>query len=139
MWHSDEYEYRYAAKDKWPASVNNGSKNWRGTDGEYRLRVGDFCYVIIGQIVNRQLNVIRYQPTAYIVVNSPVETPSLAAAVRTDWSGLNAEQHERSLIEDVEDSSERGFTSSAVVRLRLYYPAAAARVPVKDNADADMP
>jgi hypothetical protein len=91
MWHSDEYDPRYADKGKQPPGVNKGHRDDRRTVLEYRVRVGDLCYVAIGQIVNRRFNVVRYQPSACIVINSPVESPSLTAAVRTDWGGLTAE------------------------------------------------
>jgi len=52
MWHSDEYESRYSDKDKQPPEVNGGRGEGRRTvDGEYRVPVGDLCYVAIGQIV----------------------------------------------------------------------------------------
>ena len=78
------------------------------------------------------MNVVRYQPTACIVINSPVETPALAAAVRNDWGGLTAEQHERSLIDDSKNPSEYAI-AAALARLRFYYPEAAARIVPKDQ------
>lgn len=120
MWHSDEYDPRHP--DKKPSRVNTRDDNLKGryVRGEgYRIRVGDLCYVAIGQIVNRRLNVVRYQPTACVVVNSPVETPTLAAAVRKDWSGLTADEHERSLMQDAQDSTT---VEGAFMRLRFYYP-----------------
>jgi len=66
------------------------------------------------------------------VINSPVETPALAEAVRTDWGGLTAEQHEQSLIEDAKDRSEHA-SAAALARLRFYYPQAAARIVPKDE------
>jgi len=41
----------------------------------YTVKVGDVCYAIIGQIVNRSLMAVRYQPSAGLVINSPIEMP----------------------------------------------------------------
>jgi hypothetical protein len=87
----------------------------------YTVRVGDLCYVAIGQIVNRNLSALRYQPSACLIINSPVATPSLAGSVRKDWGSSNAVQHKQSLIRDASaptDDADPG----ALVRLWLYYP-----------------
>jgi len=116
---------------KQPPNVNQRREAiQRGIVSEYKVRVGDLCFVIIGQIANRRMNVIRYQPTACIVINSPVETPSLAHAVKADWGGLTVQHHEASLIEDSKDSSEYAV-AAALIRLRFYYPEAAARLDLK--------
>jgi hypothetical protein len=78
------------------------------------------CYVAIGQIVNRQLNAVRYQPSACLVINSPVETPSLAEAVRKDWSGLTPEAHRLSLTQDALDPWPYA-APAALKRLCFYY------------------
>jgi hypothetical protein len=93
-WHSDEFDPRYRAAGRRPARVNQEKEESIG--GEYTLRVGDLCFVAIGQIVNRRLWVLRYQPSACLVINSPVQTPELACAVRKDWAGLTPEQHRQS-------------------------------------------
>jgi hypothetical protein len=122
MWHSDEYEPRVAG-EKAPG-VNTGDDGERFVaDGEYRVRVGDLCFVAIGQIVNREFFAVRYQPTACMVINSPVETPALAAAVRADWASLTAEEHERSLLQDAREEPQS--SQDALKRLRFYYPQAA--------------
>jgi predicted nuclease with RNAse H fold len=122
MWHSDEYVHRYADPKKQPAKVNTRKEVIiEGVKPKYTIRVGDLCYVAVGQIVNCGLNVLRYQPTACIVINSPVETPSLAAAVRKDWSGLTADQHKQSLIQDA-NSKYPFVTPAAIRRLLFYFP-----------------
>jgi len=132
MWHSDEYEYRFPDEARQPVDVNRrgGLDSIRMTIGEYPVRVGDLCYVVIGQIVNRRMNVVRYRPSACIVINSPIETPSLAAAVRADWRELTTEQHERSLIDDTEYKGPfaKYAIAAALARLRYYYAATAARI-----------
>lgn len=59
---------------------------------DYSVTVGDVCFVAVGQIVGRAYLAIRYQPTAIIVINSPVEEKALAEAVRDIWSSTNAAQ-----------------------------------------------
>lgn len=51
----------------------------------YTLKVGDVCFVAIGQIVGRPYQAVRYQPTAIIVINSPVENQVLRERVRVLW------------------------------------------------------
>jgi hypothetical protein len=68
-----------------------GFQKGRGIADEW-VKVGDVCFVIIGQIVGRAYLALRYQPTALIVVNSPVEEKALAKAVRDIWSSTNATQ-----------------------------------------------
>jgi hypothetical protein len=129
VWHSDEYYPRYGDPAKQPPGVNTGlekaihaalDKGVRGSE-KYVIRVGDLCYVAVGQIVNRSLSAVRYQPTACIVLNSPVETPALAAAARRDWSGLTLEQHRQSLALDALDKYPYA-SAEAVKRLLFYYP-----------------
>src|SRR5260370_34615705 len=91
IWHSDEYSSRHREAGRQPAGVNTRDRE-RSID-RYTLRVGDLCYGAIGQIVNRHLSALRYQPTLCPGINSPVETSGLADAVRKDWTGLTAEQH----------------------------------------------
>jgi hypothetical protein len=59
---------------------------------DYSVTVGDVCFVIIGQIVGRAYMAVRYQPTAIIVINSPVQEKGLAKTVREIWSSTNAAQ-----------------------------------------------
>src|SRR5208283_1720947 len=68
------------------------------------------------------LDAVRYQPTACLVVNSPIEYPSLARATRADWSGLTAEQHDQSLQADLSAFSVYGRPSEAIQRLLFFYP-----------------
>jgi hypothetical protein len=126
MWHSDEYDPRYSDPTKKPGGVNTDLKNYEGFEkqgfgSKYTFRVGDLCLVAIGQIVNRGLWAVRSQPTACTVINSPVQTPSLAAAVKKDWTGLTVEQHKQSLSQDAL-SKYPYATSRALERLLFYYP-----------------
>ena len=102
---------------------------------KYTLKIGDVCFVAIGQIVGRDYEAVRYQPTACIVVNSVTHDAQLRDAVRTLWSSDNAEQ---TLFDSLlRDYSTEGVVNgrsldgwdigsslqvSAALRLVYYYP-----------------
>ena len=103
----------------------------RKFQGRYTVKVGDVCFVLIGQIVNRQLLAVRYQASAGLVVNSPIETPELAEKVRNDWGKGNVEMLKASLLADIRTGNQpkevgqivysTGDVNSALRRLRLYF------------------
>jgi len=132
MYFSDEYDPRTPhwwndeerKKGPWPME--------RSFDGRYTVRVGDVCYVLIGQIVNRRLLAVRYQPSGGLVVNSPIEAPVLIGKVRNDWGNADAEMLKASLLEDIHATNQpkrigpadytRRFVNPALERLRFYFP-----------------
>jgi hypothetical protein len=132
---ADEYDAR---RETWPrirCSADIYCENTRSFDKPYTVKVGDVCFVLIGQIVNRLLNAVRYQPTAIMMVNSPTESPELAKWVRADWGGIDDEGVKNSLLgdlhttklEDVSDAETESqllerIHSGALVRLRFYFP-----------------
>jgi hypothetical protein len=67
----------------------------------YTLKVGDVCYVLIGQIVHRDLAAVRPVPTGLLVVNSPIEVPELRDLVKSDWGSGDAETVKASLLADI--------------------------------------
>lgn len=71
----------------WRHSDDFGSER---TASSYTVKIGDVCFVAIGQIVGRKYSAVRYQPSACIVINSPVEDPKLARAVREIWAGSDS-------------------------------------------------
>jgi hypothetical protein len=92
---------------------------------------------LVGQIVSRRLRAIRYQPTAGLVVNSPLEAPSLVERVKRDWAGLSMLDHEQSLLADLHASNHDSIARDAFVRLRFYYPATYATLTGTDAARRD--
>ena len=103
--------------------------NWRNFQGRYTVKVGDICYVLIGQIVSRHLLAVRYQPSAGLVVNSPIETPALAEKVRRDWGDVDEEMLKASLLADIRVKNDQKGSyqvlyaiNPALQRLRLYFP-----------------
>jgi len=89
--------------------------------GSYTVRVADICYVLIGQIVNRPLQAIRYQPTAMMVVNSPLEAPTLITQVQRDWGRVGESGLRESLLSDLRGHFDVLY-NPALARLRLYFP-----------------
>ena len=90
--------------------------------GGYVVKIGDVCFVLIGQIVNRSLLAVRYQPSGGMVVNSPIESPDLVVEVRRDWCALTQQQHLESLMTDLENADGAWDGTPALVRIRYYYP-----------------
>src|SRR5215471_14806767 len=88
---------------------------------QYTLKVGDIFYSLIGQIVKRSLSAVRYEPTALLIVNSPVQTPGLAAKVKADWGGATATDLRESLLADLHGPYDSLY-EPALVRLRIYFP-----------------
>ncbi len=116
---SDEYDPKTHPKKQEPHSRNTLEKNF---DGGYTVKIGDVCYALIGQIVNRNLFPVRYQPTAGLVINSPIEAPTLIERVKKDWGGLDVAAHKASLIADAQSGDHVWAFGPALVRLRFYYP-----------------
>lgn len=100
--------------------------------GDYTVKVGDLCYVLVGQIVNRRLVAVRYQPTMLVYVSSPIHSPVLAERTRNDWSHLTREGFKASLLADLHDTGRTWLNYPALERLRFYYPDTYATLSGKD-------
>lgn len=88
----------------------------------YTVTVGDVCYALVGQIPNRSLMPIRYQPTAGLVVNSPVKSKFLAQQVRKDWGGVTDKELLQSSLIDAATEDQLSHFNGALRRLRFYFP-----------------
>lgn len=97
----------------------------------YTLRVGDVCFGLIGQIVNRRLLVLQNVPSGFLVVNSPIEASVLIENVKNDWGNGDAETLKASLLADVDVADPKQFNeimhvefvvNPALQRLRAYFP-----------------
>jgi hypothetical protein len=130
---SDEYDARNRPAKRTFCSPPCRESYFHGT---YTVRVGDVCYALVGQIVNRNLIPVHYQPTAGLVVNSPIETPTLIERVTADWHGLDAQGHETSLLADIRTADIRSF-DPAFARLRFYYPDAYRALSDEDRKKRD--
>jgi|SRR5215475_4134428 len=123
MWMSfqDEYDYNRRTVKNSPAGVNlDGVVS--GEEPDYRIKVGDICYVALGQIMNRSFNATRYQPSGGLVVNSPVRSKSLCRTVREAFSGFTREKHRQLLIQDILQPDNSLRARGAYQRLAYFYP-----------------
>ncbi len=93
----------------------------------YTVRLGDLCYYLIGEIVNRKLYPVRYQPSAGLIVSSPLSNPEILHALTCDWKGLTKEGHVKSLIADLGDLSR---AAGAKIRLKKFYPEEARKLKI---------
>jgi hypothetical protein len=132
---ADEYDARNEDRPANGCAVYASCTKERPFEKPYTVKIGDVCFAVIGQIVNRHLSAVRYQPTLIVMVNSPIETPSLAERIRADWSGIDREGLRRTLladlhttkIENVQDVDWQAqilnsLHTGALQRLRYYYP-----------------
>jgi len=92
---------------------------------DHAVTVGDCCFAILGQIVNRSYEAVRYQPTLITVVSSPTREPKLAETLRAMWGKGDPRQVlARSLRDDLTCSV--WTTDAAALRLLTYFPDEAA-------------
>lgn len=96
----------------------------------YTVRVGDLCYVALGQIVNRPYTAVRYQPTAIIYATSVPHSKQLRAKLLKEWGGLTAEKHRDLLAKDLQSDSEN-VRNGASLRMAHYYPEALEPLAIK--------
>ncbi|MFZ1159194.1 MAG: hypothetical protein WAO10_15530, partial [Candidatus Sulfotelmatobacter sp.] len=126
------YEYDPRLRDPQPTPLGFFHWTQRGFASTYTLRVGDVCFALIGQIVNRHLSAVRLQPSGFLVVNSPIEVPDLLDMVKSDWGSGDAETVKASLLADIHGANSLvGFRQDAYIewvanpalrRLKLYFP-----------------
>jgi hypothetical protein len=103
----------------------------------YRIKIGDVCFIIIGQIVGRDYDCLSspHVKSLGVLVCSPVHREALRKRIRTIWSSKNPRQ--KVLESLVLDFSTRGvlqmdsldywgigsdFQIEATKRLLYYYP-----------------
>jgi hypothetical protein len=146
----DDYDPRGPDKAAGPSGVNTGARTPLNEDGTYTFKMGDICFVIVGQIVGRGLYAVHTTiedadilsgmfPASpgleFQTIDSPVARPALAEATRAEWHGLTAAEHEQLLQAALHRPPARrpfgGFGSGPslpnfeiLARLLYYYPAA---------------
>lgn len=124
-----EYDPRLRGSDPPIGRFRCTQQNFAST---YTVRVGDVCYALIGQIVNRRLLAVRVQPTGFLFVNSPIEAPVLIEKLKGDWLSGDAETVKASLLADIHGASDTMRVNEAIYteivvnpalrRMRLYFP-----------------
>jgi hypothetical protein len=84
LWGNPANEFEMRARGS-RRSIEQGPRQDRFI-ASYTVRIGDVCLVAIGQIVGRGYQAVRYQPTACIVINSPIEDAIFRERVHKIWS-----------------------------------------------------
>ena len=112
------------AEDEVPRG--NG-KNPFGEPKQYTLRVGDLCYVALGQIVNRDYTAVRYIPSGNVSIISVPHSKKLRADLKRQWGGLTEKKHFESLVKDLNAKKPKGdddgvARAGASLRLAYYFP-----------------
>jgi hypothetical protein len=147
---TDAYDSRFREDRAPPPGIHSGGRNSRRGTWPYAVKVGDLCFVALGQIVNRRLyvvgpdfgNGIVHLGAYELQINSPVESPALAEAARADWGAISGEDFAAQLEHDAltEDRQSNAESQSdgdwkpkidrmgALVRLLFYYPVEGTRV-----------
>jgi ankyrin repeat protein len=98
------------------------------TATQYSLRVGDLCYVALGQIVNRTYTAVEYIPSGHISITSVPRSKKLRADLKKQWGNFSSEKHLASLAKDLNSRKEKGDNDDdsarvgASLRLAYYFP-----------------
>ena len=92
--------------------------------GQYTVKVGDLCFVAVGQITNREYAAVRqpFMPFGFVSgadVNSTVENKEVAAAVRAIWGKSDYRQK---LLDSLLLDFQTGNDARAATRLLFYFP-----------------
>jgi ankyrin repeat protein len=134
MFFVDEYDFNRRTTKEPPRGVNREL----GKDGNDRdthtVTVGDLCFVVLGEIVNRHFNAVRYQMTGCIMINSPTGSDVLRVAIKEEWGGLTPARHKESLERDFLEPDSGSRRNEACLRLGYYYPEALEPLALKQLA-----
>jgi hypothetical protein len=123
VWEYDYNRRRIAPSPKGivhPDDFNAGRQE--ESADEYDVRVGDLCYVALGQIVNRRFNAVRFQPENSYYIAPVCHSPEFRATIIAEWGNLTGAAHKASLIADVRESDTPERAYGALRRLSYYYP-----------------
>ena len=128
-----EYHHRNANESRhWMTDLRNATP----LEGKYTLKIGDICFCLVGQIVNRDLQAVRYQPTSIIIVNSPVSDSILRQLMRSEWNTLTIEEHINLLMTDIMAAHDESRSAGAFERLKYYYPEYVKKLKISSRHDA---
>ncbi len=82
------YETRAFAKGELGRQEESTDPDFEsGFQQRYTVKVGDICFVAIGQIVGRPYEAVKYVPTGIVVVNSTTSYPDAPKQLRAIWAG----------------------------------------------------
>lgn len=133
MWmtFADEYDFNRRTRKTFPNGVN---KETQVDESSHIITVGDLCFVALGQIVNRNFNATRYQPSGGVVVSSPTQSKTLCGVVRADFGGFTLQKHRAQLLQDFSAPDNEDRRIGAYARLVFYYPSVVEPVVLKQLA-----
>lgn len=94
---------------------------------------GDICFNILGQIVNRNYEASRYQPTACRVINSPSNDLEIASVLRQIWQSEDSAKFlfDSLLIDFHSQGGAKSFQNGAAMRLLYYFTDQSADLIIK--------
>ena len=123
MWISfaDEYDYNRRVRTNAPTGVNRDDFQ-ENHPKSHVITVGDLCFVALGQIVNRNFNASRYQPSGGVIISSPTYSKRLCEVVRADFEGLTEAKHRDMLVQDFTTPDYEDRRNNACRRIAFYYP-----------------
>ena len=140
----DEYDFNARTVSSPPKGVNRDAIGASDQPNSHQITVGDLCFVALGQIVNRQFNATRYQPSGGLIVSSPTYSKVPLEAIRSDYSDMTITKHRQQLLDDLAKPDSSFRRNGAIMRLAFYYPDEAEplilkqlRVPTFDVFAAD--
>jgi len=108
---------------RWPDARRSKARSTPQKVPEF-LAVGDICYDLLGTIVNRHFESVRYQPSLIIVINCPSALKEVREAATTEWRHLTPELHRQRLLGDVREPDHPWRAAHAIALLSEYYPEA---------------
>lgn len=127
MWKADFHNYSKEKNETLIYIMNysdllyygRGQSYQRGQEikGSYNVKVGDLCYIAIGQIVNRRYSICRYVPSLCCEINSPLNDKKLALHLQKSYR--SSIFFKENLVNDLEFYEK---SIGALVRLYFYYP-----------------
>jgi hypothetical protein len=128
-----------ALDDQRPTKITINASNglaFLGNRKSYTVKIGDVCYVALGQIVGRPHEAVSYFPSGGICLGGPMQYPKVAKELRATWSGENPVQRLRKALladyrtkpvfngKDLEGWDEGSdLVYEAALRLLYYFPA----------------
>lgn len=97
----------------------------------YHLTVGDLCYEVLGQIVNRDYDsVFCFWNECDIF--SPGQSSMMRVHLKKTWGTLSRERHRQSLVSDFRLADSPRRRQGAYCRLAFYYPEAVEEVVLEE-------
>lgn len=98
---------------------------------DYHLTVGDLCYEVLGQIVNRDYDCVTWS-WMNCDIASPGQSSTMRAHLKRTWGTLSRERHCQSLVSDFQLPDSVSRRRGAYHRLAFYYPDTAERVVLEE-------